>query len=225
MFKTSRMDIYFNTIFQRFATKPRQTVVNIPKISTITLLCTLSIKEVDFDTILNCPKLTIRNTVKRGKSKYKSFSNSVTLVFDKTKTIKVFRNLTLHITGCKTIQHSHALVKKFIDCMEWSDVNIVTTSILTLNAVLSFKEKTYISLQNIVKYIEKDDHIRVRYDPDTYQGLVIKALCPFTKRYISLLCFYTGSFIISGVKTPLEMWFGLEFIDNMLKIMMDTIIM
>jgi TATA-box binding protein (TBP) (component of TFIID and TFIIIB) len=54
----------------------------------------------------------------------------------------------------------------------------------------------------------------VRYTPDIYQGVIIKKLCQ-SGRKISILCFYTGSFILTGVQQPCELESGLVFLLDM----------
>jgi TATA-box binding protein (TBP) (component of TFIID and TFIIIB) len=189
---------------------------SVPKISTATIVCTLTLKKITLAQVALNKDLSVRT--KKGKN-YRPFNNSLTLVFDGTKTVKVFSNGKLHITGCTTVRYAEELASRFITSMSWDDVGIDNTKILTLNTTVKLEPKKVLSLQDMFHILnkEKNKNYNVRYTPDIYQGLVLKAECTETKRLISILTFYTGSFIVCGVRSPEELRFGLSFLYNLMK--------
>jgi TATA-box binding protein (TBP) (component of TFIID and TFIIIB) len=208
------MDVKFSTIIERFHSKHKDTFLK-PTIATFTILCKLNKDNVNLKDIIDNPDIVVRESNKKRKI-YKPFMNSITLVYDETKTIKVFNNLSLHVTGCKTINHAQDIVGRFIKSMNWeTEVNIIDTKILTLNVVISSAERQIISLSDVANCLTSQydtSFMKVRYSPDIYHGLILKFLCPFTHHWSSILCFYTGNFIISGIKSPKELWFNLSIL-------------
>lgn len=187
-----------------------------PKISTATIVCELNKSFICFDTLQKNHALVVRTRKSKGKRAYRPFSNSITLVFDKTKTIKVFRNGTLHITGCTSVSYAHRLVQRLTEQANWVGATIRNSRILTLNTTCHTISKHPVALDalfNVLKSKNRD----VRYTPDIYQALILKEVCPKTNRKITLLCFYTGSMIICGVKDPHELDYGFRIAEVMFK--------
>lgn len=192
-----------------------------PQVSTITLSCVLDAggARISLDDIRDNPALSVRT--RKGRA-YRPFSNAATVVFDGTKTIKVFKNLVLHITGVTSIDYAHELVKRLKTAMGWQYA-IQETRVLTLNAVCALAPKRVISLEEMRKVLAEEDKLHVRYTPDIYQGLVLKAVYRETGRKVSVLCFYTGSFIVCGVKDAHDLWFGLMLIGKIMRKNLETI--
>ena len=203
----------------------------IPSICTATIVFTLNKPQISLQSVLLCKNLNIRTQKKKNNGKtYRPFSNAITVIFDKTKTIKVFSNGRLHTTGCTHVVYAESLVQRFILAMEWSedDVKITETKILTLNSTFRLMPQTTICLQTMfdkLKLQVKDDNFQVRYTPDIYQGLVLKTKDPKsdTKRNISVLFFYTGSIILCGVREPHELEYGITFIHKLIRDILPSI--
>jgi TATA-box binding protein (TBP) (component of TFIID and TFIIIB) len=197
-------DSGINTVFEDF--KSYNNIFSIPYISTITIVCDINRDVLCLDTIKLHTGLNIRT--KKGRKEYQSFANSITVLFDDTKAIKVFKNGKFHITGCTTVNYAHYLVNKFLSIMNWSEGTFITdTKVLTANSVLKLESKQMLSLPKFKMCLQTEDLLEIRYTPDTYQALIIKVMCPFTNRRLSILCFYTGSFIVTAVTDPIELWF------------------
>ncbi len=198
--------------------------VSNPYICTATIVCKLSVDKINIQSLIDNNDDTsfkIRTTKSKRKI-YRPFSNSITLIFQNKKTIKVFSNGTLHITGCTSINAAHLLVDELCDYLKKTtnndDISIQDTRILTLNTTLKFfsADNLFIDLESarttILNKYPDENKLMARYNPDIYQGLILKPLFEKTNRKISILCFYTGSFIITGVKCPDELQFGIEFL-------------
>jgi TATA-box binding protein (TBP) (component of TFIID and TFIIIB) len=214
------MDQEFNSILEQAEgnTVYKHIHMSKPSICTATIVCCLSKKYISLDDVMTNEKLIVRHS-KSKKKVYRPFSNSITLIFYGKKTIKVFCNGTLHITGCTSIQEAHGLVEQFCSAFAPEEkIQIEETRILTLNTTLKFKnmQDMIIDLEQarttILAYWKDESKLMARYNPDIYQGLILKPFCENTNRKISILCFYTGSFILTGVKCPAELQFGLSFL-------------
>ena len=191
-----------------------------PKISTATIVFVIQ-KVVCLTTVLENAQLNVRT--QKGKQ-YRPFSNSVTVIFDKTKAMKVFKNGKLHITGCTSVGYAESLVHRFLKSMDWNDTPIHSTKILTLNTILRMQTQQKISLEKMFEYLTNDATCQVRYTPDIYQGLIIKKQLTGEDRKISFLFFYTGSVIICGVRKPEELSFGLSYVNSLMKDILSYIV-
>lgn len=190
-----------------------------PFVTTATIVCTINIEKIDLDEVKANPMLVVR--VKKNTRKlYRSFSNSVTLLFDKTKAVKVFVNGKLHITGCTRIAQAVGYAEVFCRAMHWpSCVTVVQTDILTLNTSYKISPRRNIRLDKFYQIIIDlaDANITARYNPDIYQGLVMKVTHPTTERKITALMFYTGSVMLTGVRTHEELTHTFRTVMNSLE--------
>lgn len=205
------MDALFSSLLRKLGNERHDVLASDPKVVTITLTSWLISSfdgeaiVVNLDELRRNPDIVIRTEQrrKRNVAAYVGFSNSVTVVFNETKTIKVFRNGRLHVTGCKTIGEAQEHAASLIAAMPtWQGVEYTPFSIVTLNTCVRTKG-ICISL-DALQTVLKTRGITSRYNPDIYQALVAKAECS-TGRKISAMIFYTGTIIIAGVKTPTEL--------------------
>ena len=204
------MDAHFSRLLARMSEGNKHVLVSDPAIVTITITSWLldangNRQHIDLDEIRNSPDLVIRTKRRRGRDQraYVGFSNSVTVVFNGTKTIKVFSNGRLHATGCKTLAEAETQTLHMLSVIpSWGGRTHAPFSIVTLNTCVRVRDAC-ISLDLLQKSM-KAAGIMSRYNPDIYQGVVAKVPCG-TGRTVSVMVFYTGTFIIAGVKTPPEL--------------------
>lgn len=196
-----------------------------PRICTTTVVCMLDKKAIRLDDLRLNPGINIRQK-KSKKKQYSPFYNSVTVIFQKTKTIKVFTNGKLHITGSPSLQHAIDMANELITAMAWTDVSIAETRILTMNTTFHLEPKRTIVLRTMFDMLQGyGKGLAVRYTPDIYQGLVLKLPSPSTEnKKITILCFYTSSFIITGIRKPDELAYAFECLSNILTQTMPTIL-
>lgn len=178
---------------------------SLPKITTATIVCSSGVDKVDLEAVRSNAALSIRTST-RGKKQYRSFSNSVTVLFEGTKAIKVFINGKFHITGCpkvaKALEHANTLC----GAMGWPAVEEGKVKILTLNVSFGVQPRRNIDLSRFHAYILacEPSSVGARYNPDIYQGLVLKV--PVSNgRHASVLVFYTATAIITGVREPSDL--------------------
>lgn len=184
-----------------------------PSISTATIVIVVP-RRIDLDVVRENETLQVRT--KKGKN-YRPFSNSVTIMYDTTKTVKVFTNGKLHITGCTTMAHAESIASRFLTSMDWADTPVTEKKILTLNTTLHIAPKAAISLGALYARLATDTSIFTRYTPDIYQGLIVKKETPDGGRKISILFFYTGSVIVCGVQRPEELALGLSVVRSVME--------
>ena len=194
-------------------------------ISTMTMICDLNC-EIDIQklgtnfTSPDFPVFTIKQTkrhdeyelTKRGKT-IKSFYNQITLnyVDHSTKSIKLFSNGRLQITGAASVNDTIKAVNNVISVLKLSK-DVVTNidhdkispksaKIAMINSNFSFN--MCLDILKLKKKLEETcKSMSIIYNPDVYPGLKIK----HTTRYgtSSIFVFTTGNVVITGVKSIQE---------------------
>jgi TATA-box binding protein (TBP) (component of TFIID and TFIIIB) len=179
-----------------------------PFITTATIVCCLDVSAINLDAVRSNPALEIRTHRKSKTKQYKAFSNSVTVLFDKTKAAKVFVNGKIHITGCTKVAQAISYTTTFCEAMGLHHATITNVQILTLNTAFKLEPRQNLRLPALHEALQNAaaaDNIISRYNPDIYQGLVVKVKHPRTSRIITTLIFYTGTMIVTGVRTDDEL--------------------
>jgi len=191
-------------------------------VSTITLLCTLSVPKVDIQGFTNnfheegvTVKISKNNKqfelTKRGKIK-KTFFNQVTLnYFDiSNKSIKVFSNGKLQITGissCYECHHVIGLITTWLNRENVSDPISVTDAYFGMLNV-NFSVKYCLDLALLNRQLNMNENVMSVYNPETYPAINMKLqlspgeyMCSTkTNKNISIFVFGTGNIVITGSK-------------------------
>ncbi len=163
-----------------------------------------------------------KSTKKVKKNGYKSFYNCVTIVFDK-KAVKAFCNGKLHITGCKSMSSAQECVDRFLAMMEMPSVQYTMDMVASNVSVKLLDKGSALSLEKVQYKLQNSDDGLVkstRYNPDIYQGLVAKISTGTTidesssDRVLSVLVFYTGTMMITGIKDPAELATVFDYMCN-----------
>lgn len=133
-------------------------------------------------------------TVKENK-----FFNQVTIEHRNTyskKSIKLFPNGSVHVTGCSdlddatlVIKQICALIKMIFDDQEY---NIDTYRVVMINS--NFVMKYTLNLSSVIQVMKETGH-KVSFNPETYSAVKIKT----EKATISIFC--SGSIIITGAQS------------------------
>jgi TATA-box binding protein (TBP) (component of TFIID and TFIIIB) len=216
------IESYFSLTETSLLMKDKNPLMSHIGLSTITMICDLS-TSIDTKALSenfqspDYPICTLKKTKahdeyevsKRGKTK-KSFYNQTTINYSdhSTKSIKVFSNGRLQMTGLSSVNDARKAVnvlktvfKASRGSVNTTDINIVASSIAMINSNFSFN--VGIDIIKLKKHLEKKyDTIRIIYNPEVYPGLKIKHT---TSRGISsLFVFTTGNVVITGVKSIQE---------------------
>lgn len=207
---------------------PKLSSINI---STMTAVC-------DIDCMINLEKLTKFFTspsyplcsikkaksnkectyTKRGKQK-KSFYNQTTITYKThtTKSIKVFSNGKLQITGLTSVIEALDTIQIVIYILKESNNSIISGkpeitnmkhfSIEMINSNFNYlKEIDLKKLKNLMKSMYLD----VTYDPDTYPGINAKI------NGVSVFIFGTGNVVITGSKSLKSTTNTLRYVSKLL---------
>jgi TATA-box binding protein (TBP) (component of TFIID and TFIIIB) len=202
------------------------------KLSTMTMLCDLKC-EINLEQLTNhftspsFPLCSMKKAktnkevivTKRGKKK-KSFYNCTTITYKTftTKSVKVFSNGTLQITGVTSLSEALKTINIIINILKLSGESIISgeptitnmkkLSVEMINSNFNFKKE--IDLKQL-RTIMKNQNFDVTYDPDTYPGINAKI------NNISVFIFGTGNIVITGAKS-------LKCIENTIKIISNLLI-
>lgn len=146
---------------------------------------------------------------KRGKVK-KSFYNQVTIQYrdTTTKSIKLFSNGKLQITGITSLNEASKVCKMMKEILnttfEKSLFEIVSIEIGMINTNFSFGRK--IDIIQLKHYLKEKPNTKIKYEPDVYPGLKVKHF------NTSIFVFATGNVLLTGVKSIEEIQSSLNFI-------------
>ena len=210
---------YFSLMKKSYEIKYINDDMSFISLSTITMICELNV-EINIENLTNnfkspeYPICFLKKTkahdeyeiTKRGKT-IKSFYNQITINYydHSTKSIKVFSNGRLQITGLSSVSDAKKAVQNLInilclskDSTESGNIMIKSSKIAMINSNFSFNIGIdIIKLKTDLEH--KYKNMQIIYNPDVYPGLKIKHT---TKTGMSsIFVFSTGNVVITGVKS------------------------
>lgn len=138
---------------------------------------------------------------KKRKRPMATFYNQVTLRYD-TKSVKVFNNGTMHITGCRSPADFVEVASTVCGLMENTagvaeDVRVLDFQVQMIN--LNFGVGRELFLQDLRDACAGLGLI-ASYDSDVYPGLNVKT--EVDGQRVTILMFKSGKVIMTGAKTP-----------------------
>ena len=207
---------------------------NLINVSTMTIVGILSTDHIDTDSIFETYKdthgkhvcvyendtwfnLSIpenekakKKTVRKvGDDIKKTFFNQATLSFRdtiSTKSIKIFSNGKIHMTGCKSVYEFAKIARvvcAFLKPFSAGDDDIVLTdftiNLINVNFAIGIDKGDVISLQK-VKDLLLLQKIDATYSSDNHAGCIVKYPTP-DGQLNSILIFRGGSINLSGIKS------------------------
>lgn len=154
-------------------------------------------------------------TTSRGRS-INNFFNQLTLWYkDRTKkSIKLFINGNVHVTGCRTLREYVWLLSKVCQflTMLFDSSKCVADTIDIQMINTNFQIKTGLDLNKLKRLLLADGKCAT-YDREVYPGLNLKVPTSY-KREASILLFISGNIIITGVKHFLEVFEAYKYITH-----------
>lgn len=194
-------------------------------VSTMTVICNLNVEAICIQTFcenfeepnINMKVCKPNNEVevtKRGRVK-KSFYNQVTLNYRdiSKKSIKVFSNGKLQITGLTSYYESRVLVDYVIRLLRRTlqndDIGVTRQYVGMINS--NFSVKTNLDLQKLNKVLNKKVNVMSIYNPESYPAINMK-YNHATNGTTSIFIFGTGNIVITGGKTLAHMRDSYDFI-------------
>ena len=206
-----------------------------PFISTMTMLFTIS-TNINLETVVNKLEALYDCPLKLKTSKTtKSFLNCVFLSYDTQQkhkaTIKLFRNGSIHITGCKRCAEANDIALLICNRLLTSDAYIVKWTIQLINVIVRLVSpldirKSFQLLQNKIK--DRTD-IHCVYDKDHHPGLNFKIDRPIllpnkkSSKTITAMVFKSGTVIMSGIKKVDELEHASKIIFDLIEEELDSI--
>jgi TATA-box binding protein (TBP) (component of TFIID and TFIIIB) len=173
----------------------------------MTILLKLNIKKINIDVLNINPESNFKKSLK------KSFYNSVTFNINNLA-IKIFSNGNIHITGYSDIDNSINLVETLLKELN-IEASIADFDIQLINT--NFKVNYNINLNILKEEINKiavQNNVFASYDLERHMSVKIKL--KIGERKTSIMVFYTGSILISGIKQPAELLKSFNFIHDFL---------
>jgi len=156
---------------------------------------------------------------KNIKKPKKNFYNQLTTVINVNKdryiNIKLFKNGSIQLTGCKSLEECNIGINKLFNKMkeiysyiddndEFVDINFVENvdnieiskmKIVLINSNFTINYKIN---REILVNLLNNEHITYKYEPSSHAAVNIKYKC--NNRIVSILVFQTGNIIITGAK-------------------------
>lgn len=207
---------------------------HVVNISTITLICNLNVEKIDikqFTEMFSKPNVQVKisksnkeyELSKRGKVK-KTFFNQVSLNYHdiSKKSIKIFSNGKLQITGLSSFYECTLVVKMVI---KWLQEIFTEESIELVNAYIgminsNFSMKKNLDLINLNTILNRNDNIMSIYNPESYPAINMKMQTNVSEYVndqtpsISIFIFGTGNIVITGGKKLQDIITAYTFIVN-----------
>lgn len=198
------------------------------KVSTMTFTARLNVGALERDTMQLALGMVeddggpLKTAYKKGtKSKAPSdFCNQFTLRHG-TKSVKIFLNGSMHVTGCTSptqfLDVASAVCTFMGDLVvdktnDGQPVRVTAFKPVMINA--NFDTRTTLHLRGLCDRCVAEGYV-ASYDPDTYPGLNVKIPLDGERRATALV-FRSGKAIITGVSTPAEMQAVHEIITRVL---------
>lgn len=217
--------VYANEFFE-FMKKIHLNGHNV-NVSTMTVLCHLDIDSLDiqmFSENFNHEFVTVKfsNTpknftvTKRGKVK-KSFFNQVTLNYSDTskKSIKIFSNGKLQITGISSQLESEYVINNVVDWINKTlDIQVQPKSIYIGMINSNFSIHRCINLISLNRILNTFADVISVYNPESYPAINMKYFIDECR--ISIFIFGTGNIVITGAKCISHISTTYDFIVNIL---------
>ena len=138
-------------------------------------------------------------------SRKPQFNNQVSVKFG-SKSVKMFRNGSVHVTGCKTVQDFVDAITAVCEAMTLAGigavVEVVSFDVVMIN--VTFSAAAALGLRDL-----RDKGLAkgwtASYDADVYPGLNLKIPVDegtATARNVTALIFRSGNIILTGARTP-----------------------
>ncbi len=200
---------------------PKPSYVNLTTITSVfkvdTLLDPEEIKE-KLKTI-ECVRKKSSNKGFEWKLHENKFYNQVTItctdMFSK-KSVKLFPNGSVHVTGCTSIddcKHTMKAIKTILEHI--TEKTIVTRDFEIYMINTNFSMNSYLNLSSVTRVAEEKNCI-VSFKPETYSAVKIKFSPGSNMKRVTASIFSSGCVLITGAKTLSEINASYKFLIDML---------
>lgn len=196
-------------------------------VSTITLICNLNVDNVSIQKFSENFKskngivMKVQSVIRDGcldvsrRSKVKrAFFNQITLNYKdiSNKSIKIFSNGKLQITGLTSVYECNALSEYILsilqETLQDTTINITKRYIGMINS--NFSTKTNLDLMRFNRILNKNNNVMSIYNPESYPAINMKLQLEQT--CTSIFIFGTGNIVTTGGKTLQDIRQSYQFI-------------
>lgn len=131
--------------------------------------------------------------------------------------VKIFKNKSLQITGCKDPNILTKIIDKFKKIFspikrKYKKLKIISQNIILINSNINVGYQ--INRDKLYKLLINDKTIELKYIPDTYAG--IRLYLTINDNKIRFLIFQTGKIIISSAKTLVNLRLAYKYINDLM---------
>lgn len=154
------------------------------------------------------------------RRKYTTFYNQVSLTYTdcySTKSIKLFSNGTVHISGCTNLFESG-------DVME--QVTAILTLILNWTKPLKYTEPRILMINSnfslnyevdqyeIIERLRRNPMFKISFTPEKYSAIKVKFKPGPSMKRVTVMIFRTGNIVINGAVTLKEIAYAYKIING-----------
>lgn len=154
------------------------------------------------------------------RRKYTTFYNQVSLSYTdcySTKSVKLFTNGTVHISGCTNLFESVDVmeqVKAILQViLKWSvPVKYSNPRILMINSNFSLNYE--VDQYEIIERLRKNPMFKISFTPEKYSAVKVKFKPMPNMKRVTVMIFRTGNIVINGAVTLKEIAYAYKVINQ-----------
>jgi len=156
------------------------------------------------------------------RRKYTSFYNQVSLTYTdsySTKSVKVFPNGTVHVTGCTNLFECRDVMEQvktlFTIILRWSvPLDFSDPQILMINS--NFSLNCEVDQYELIERLRRNKMFKITFTPEKYSAVKVKFKPQPDMKLVTVMIFRTGNIVINGAVTLKEVAYAYKVINGYL---------
>jgi TATA-box binding protein (TBP) (component of TFIID and TFIIIB) len=154
------------------------------------------------------------------RRKYTSFYNQVSLTYTdsySTKSVKVFPNGTVHVTGCTNLFECRDVMEQvktlFQIILNWSEpIPFSDPQILMINS--NFSLNCEVDQYELIDRLRQHKMFKITFTPEKYSAVKVKFKPLPDMKLVTVMIFRTGNIVINGAVTLKEVAYAYKVINK-----------
>ncbi len=154
------------------------------------------------------------------RRKHTTFYNQVSLTYTdcySTKSVKLFTNGTVHISGCTNLFESVDVMEQVKAILQvifnWSvPVQYSTPRILMINSNFSLNYE--VDQYEIIERLRRNPMFKISFTPEKYSAVKVKFKPGNDMKRVTVMIFRTGNIVINGAVTLKEIAYAYKVINQ-----------
>lgn len=154
------------------------------------------------------------------RRKYTSFYNQVSLTYTdsySTKSVKVFPNGTIHVTGCTNLFECQDVMEQvktlFQLILNWSvPVQFSPPEVLMINS--NFSLNCEVDQYELIERLRQHKMFKITFTPEKYSAVKVKFKPGPDMKMVTVMIFRTGNIVINGAVTLKEVAYAYKVINK-----------